>query len=128
MNLLFDILLVLLAIGLVTGVANERGIFPTKVPSNNISVSTSTVTEIQSGAAGQPANDFNAWTVIQSFMRIVGTMLTAVFAVGVLVYNYMISAGMPTADALQYSLLIQGVVTFITLFGLYEWWSGRSVT
>jgi hypothetical protein len=129
MNLLFDILLVLLAIGLVAGVANERGIFPSKIPSNNISVSTSTVTEIQSGASSQTANDFSVWEVIQSFMRIVGTMLTAVFLVGLLIYNYLISAGVPASDAFTYSFyLIQPCVTFVTLFGLYEWWTGRSVT
>jgi hypothetical protein len=125
---LYDILFFLFVFGLLSGAVNELGIFEMKVPSSGFTISNSTVTEVQSGAMSQPANDFSAWEVIQSFMRVIGSGITALFAVGLVVYSLLMSVGSPPQIATFAAVAIQGAVTFVTLFGLYEWWTGRSVT
>ena len=125
---LYDILLVLFLFGLLSGGVNELGIFEMKVPASGFTISNSTVTEIQSGALSQPANDFSAWEIIQSFMRVIGSGIVALFAIGILVYNLFNSAGAAPEICLFAASIIQAPVTFVTLFGLYEWWTGRSVT
>lgn len=125
---LYDILLLLFVFGLLSGGVNELGIFEMKVPASGFTISNSTVTEVQSGALSQTANDFSAWEVIMSFMRVIGSGLVALFAVGILVFSICNSVGAPTGISTFAALAIQGPVTFITLFGLYEWWTGRNVT
>jgi hypothetical protein len=125
---LYDILFVLFCFGLLTGAINELGIFEMKVPSSGFTIGNSTVTEVQSGALSQPANDFSAWEVIQSFMRVIGSGLVALFAIGVLIYGLFNTVGAAPEICLFAAGLIQAPVTFVTLFGLYEWWTGRSVT
>jgi len=125
---LYDILLVLFLFGLLCGGANELRTFEMKVPASGFTISNSTVTEIQSGALSQPANDFSAWEIIQSFMRVIGSGIVALFAIGILVYNLFNSAGAAPEICLFAASIIQAPVTFVTLFGLYEWWTGRSVT
>jgi len=125
---LYDILFFLFVFGLLSGAVNELGIFEMKVPASGFTISNSTVTEVQSGALSQKANDFSAWEVIQSFMRVIGSGVVALFAVGLLIYQLCISVGAPGQIATFAALAVQGPVTFVTLFGLYEWWTGRSVT
>jgi hypothetical protein len=125
---LYDILFVLFCFGLLTGAVNELGIFEMKVPASGFTISNSTVTEVQAGALSQPANDFSAWEVIQSFMRVVGSGLTSLFAIGILVYGLFNTVGAAPEICLLAAGMVQAPVTFVTLFGLYEWWTGRSVT
>jgi hypothetical protein len=125
---LYDILFILLCFGLITGAVNELGIFEMKVPTSGFTISNSTVTEIQEGALSQTANDFSVWEVIQSFMRVIGSGLVALFAIGVLVYGMFNTVGAAPEICLMAAGLVQAPVTFVTLFGLYEWWTGRSLT
>ena len=128
MNGLYYIFFFLFVFGLMSGAVNELGIFNMKVPSSGFTISNSTVTEVNSGALSQTANDFSAWEVIQSFMRVIGTGVTYMLAFGYVVYSIFMSVGSPQAIALFAGAIIQGPLTFVLLFGLYEWWTGRSVT
>jgi energy-converting hydrogenase Eha subunit B len=128
MNGFYDLFLFLFCLGLVTGAINELGIFSVKVPTSGMNINSATVTDLQSGALSQAPNEFNAWQVIQSFMRVVGTGIAGVFLTGFLVWQFLIMCGADPGFASVIGALIQAMVTFVTLFGLYEWWTGRPVT
>jgi hypothetical protein len=128
MNGLYQILLFLFIFGAVTQGINEMAIFPVKVTSINTTISGATVTNLQSGALSQSANDFNVWNTVFSFMRVIGMGLTALVTVIPVVWTICVNAGCdPTLAAIMAGLL-QAPLTIVTLFGLFEWWTGRQVT
>jgi hypothetical protein len=128
MNGLYQIFLFLFIFGAVTQGINEMAVFPTKMVSINTSISGATVTDLQSGALSQPANDFNIWSVVSSFMRVIGMGLTSLVTVVPVVWTICVNAGCdPTLAAIMAGLL-QAPLTIVTLFGLFEWWTGRQIT
>jgi hypothetical protein len=61
-------------------------------------------------------------------MMALGTGIVALVAVGYPIYSIMVGVGATPTFALAASGLIQACVTFVTVWGLYELWTGRSVT
>jgi hypothetical protein len=129
MNGLYDLLLFLFVFGVFAGVMNGLNAFPdNKIPDAGYKVDDSSVTDLQSAGTSQTASDFSIWNMIQIFMTALGSGIVALFAVGVLIYGLMVGIGADPGFSLAISGGIQAIVTFITLFGLYELWTGRSVT
>lgn len=128
MNGLYDLLLFLFVFGICAGVINGLGIFSHKLPDAGYQIEESTVTELQSAGTSQTTSDFSVWNLIQIFMTALGSGIIALFAVGVLVYSLLMGVGADPTFSLAVSGGIQAIVTFVTLFGLYELWTGRSVT
>jgi hypothetical protein len=128
MNGLYQIFLFLFIFGAVTQGINEMAVFPTKMTSINTSISGATVTNLQSGALSQAPSDFNAWEVIQSFMRVIGMGLTAMVTVVPVVWTICVNAGADPVLAGIMAGLLQAPLTVVTLFGLFEWWTGRQIT
>ena len=128
MNGLYDLLLFLFIFGIFAGTINGLGVFSQKLPDSGYQISDSTVTEMQSAGTSMTASDFSIWNLIQIFMTALGSGIVALFAVGVLIYGLLMGVGADPTFSLAVSGAIQAVVTFITLFGLYELWTGRSVT
>lgn len=129
MNGLYNLLFICFVVGACVGFINGLGIFPdNNLPNPGYKLDTSTVTELQSTGTSQTANDFSIWQLIQSFMLALGTGIVALVAVGYPIYAFMIMIGSDPTFAVAASGLIQACVTFVTVWGLYELWTGRSVT
>lgn len=128
MNGLYTLLLFLFILGTVTQGVNELGIFDFKVPTNGAQLNQSTVVNIQEGTAALDYNPVNYAMMIGSFMKVIGAGILAMFAVAPLIYNFMVMLGFGAGLATIVSLAVQAPITFITLFGLFEWWTGRQVT
>ena len=45
-----------------------------------------------------------------------------------LVYGILVSVGADPIFAGIAAMSLQAPITYVTVFGLYEWWTGRSVT
>jgi hypothetical protein len=130
MNGLYNILLALICIGAVFGFLDAVSLFDgiSAPQSPGITISETQVTSFQSGAESQTANDFSIWSIISMFMKGMGTWIKVVFLLGFVVYDIITQIGCPTVVALPIAALIQLPTNFITFVGLYEWWTGRSLT
>lgn len=128
MNGFYDLMLFLFIFGLAAGAVNEIGAFDTSVPDPGVKLDESTVTEVHEGALNQTSSDFSVWEVILSFMRVIGSGVLAMFTVLPAIVSIFQMAGADVTFAYLAGGLIQAPITFVTLFGLYEWWTGRSVT
>jgi len=128
MNGFYDMLLFLFIFGIFAGTINGLGVFDHKIPDAGYTIDDTSVTELQSAGTSQTTNDFSVWSLIQIFMTALGSGIVALFAVGVLIYGLLVGIGADATFALAVSGGVQAIVTFITLFGLYELWTGRSVT
>jgi hypothetical protein len=129
MNGLYWLLLFLFGFGVVIGFFNGVNAFPgNKLPDAGYKIDNSTVTELQSAGASMSSSDFSIWNLIQIFMTSLGSGITSLFLFGYVVYGLAIMVGMDPSLAANIGILIQSCVTFVTLWGLYELWTGRSVT
>jgi hypothetical protein len=129
MNGLYDILLVLFIFGAVIGFANSVHLFPhNTLPDAGYKIDTTTVTELQSAGASQTTNDFSIWSLIQTFMTAIGSGIVSLVAIGFVINGLLLSTGADPDFALKVSGLIQACATIVTVWGLYEMWTGRSVT
>jgi hypothetical protein len=127
MNGFYYILLFLFCFGAVTQGVNELAIFDYTVPTNGAQISNQTVRDIQSGSEQTALNPFNAIMVLVSFMKIIGMGVVAMFTIIPVIVEIFTMVGMDMGTALIMAGMIQAPVTFVTLFGLFEWWTGRSV-
>jgi hypothetical protein len=129
MNGFYDFLLFLIMFGAVAGFFNATGVFDTMtLPDSGLSITETQVTSFQSGAEAQTTNDFSVWSIISMFMKGMGTWIKVVFLLGVVVYDTLTMIGCPAIIAAPIGLLVQLPTNFITFVGLYEWWTGRSLT
>ena len=128
MNGFYNMFLCLFLLGAVGGAVNELHVFGMNVPTQTMRIDDAVVSDFQSGAESQTTSDFSVWEVVSSFMRVVGSGVTALFLVGLTVCDLWTMAGGDAAIGLVLGGLVQAPVTFVTLFGLYELWTGRSVT
>lgn len=127
MNGLYTILLFLFIFGAVTQGINEMGVFDVAMPTNGAQMNTSTITNLQSGALGTDLNPWNTIMVLVSFLKVIGAGVLAMFIVLPTIYTLFTMAGADPTWAMIIGGMIQAPITFITLFGLYEWWTGRAV-
>jgi hypothetical protein len=128
MNGLYSLLLFLFVFGAVTGAINSLGVFDTAIPTNGAQLNTSTVRDIQAGSENTPIFFLNYVMVAVAFLKVIGAGVLAMFLVAPLIYQIFTMMGMDAVTAGAISLMIQAPITFVTLFGLFEWWSGRQVT
>jgi hypothetical protein len=128
MNGLYDILLFLFILGAVSQGVNEMGFFNQNIPDAGVTLGDSTVTEIHSSALSQSTNEFNWIEVIKSFMRVIGAGILAMFTIIPMIVGFMQAVGVDYNLALLMAGILQAPITFVTLFGLYEFWTGRATT
>lgn len=128
MNGLYTILLFLFVFGAVTQGFNELNMFSYQMPTNGAQLDNQTVRDIQSGAENTALNPFNVIMVLVSFMKVIGAGVLAMFVVAPTIYSIFTMVGADPTVAMVFATMLQAPITFVTLFGLFEWWSGRSVT
>ena len=128
MNGLYTLMLFLFIFGTVTQGVNEMGLFTVVIPTNGAQMNTSVVTSLQSGALGTDLNPWNTIMILMSFLKVIGAGVIAMFIVLPFIVQILTMGGMAMSQALIVAGMIQAPITFVTLFGLYEWWTGRWVT
>lgn len=128
MNGLYEILLFLFIFGAVTQGINEMALFSFTMPTNGAQLDNQSVRDIQSGAQTTDMNPYNAVMIVLSFMKVIGAGVVAMFLVAPTIYSIFTMVGADPTWAMIIGTMIQAPLTFITLFGLFEWWTGRSVT
>lgn len=128
MNGLYLILLFLFCFGAVTAGINELGVFDYTMPTNGAQLDNQTVRNIQSGAEKTDLNPFNAVMVLVSFLKVIGAGVLAMFVIAPTIASIFTMVGADPTMAMIIATMVQAPVTFVTLFGLFEWWTGRSVT
>lgn len=128
MNGLYTILLFLFVFGAVTQGVNELGVFEYQMPTNGAQLDNQTVKDIQSGAETTDLNPFNTIMIVISFMKVIGAGILAMFVVAPTIISIFTMVGADGTIAAVIATMIQAPITFVTLFGLFEWWTGRSVT
>lgn len=128
MNGLYDIILFLFILGAVTQGFQELGVtFGVSVPNSGLTISESTVTELESGATSTETSDYSTWTILMSFLRVIGSAVLACFTIIPLCISIFQAVGISFDISLILATILQAPVTLITMFGLYEFWTGRSV-
>lgn len=129
MNGLYTILLFLFVFGAVTQGFNELGLFTFNLPTSPNQVPNySTVTNMQSGAESTPLNAWNTIQMILSMMKVIGAGVIAMFWIAPIITPYFTLMGINAVMAGALCTMIQAPLTIIAIVGLYEWWTGRSVT
>jgi hypothetical protein len=128
MNGLYTFLLFLFVFGTVTAGINEMALFDYTMPTNGAVLDEGVITDIQSGSEQTSLNPLNAMMIIFSFMKVIGAGIVAMFFVVPTIYTIFTMVGADPTWAMIAAGIIQAPLTFITLFGLFEWWSGRSLT
>jgi hypothetical protein len=128
MNGLYTILLFLFIFGVVAQGVNEMGVFDYTMPYTGAQIDNGTIDTLQSGALGTDLNPWNTVMIFISFMRVIGAGVLAMFWVAPIISQYFTMAGADGTWAMIIATMLQAPLTFVTLFGLYEWWTGRTVT
>jgi len=129
MNGFYDMLLFLFILGAATQGFNELGIFDMTAPDPEISApGEAQVQELQDSAANQGVSEFNFIQIILSFGRVIGMGFMAMFTIIPMAISWMTAVGLNFVLAAALAGILQVPITFVTIFGLYEFWTGRSVT
>jgi hypothetical protein len=128
MNGLYTILLFLFVFGAVTQGINEMGVFDIVVPTNGAKLNETVISEVQSGATTTSINPFQPIMIGISFMKVLGAGIVAMFFVYKPIIDIFTMVGADGTMIAIFAQMLQMPLTFITLVGLFEWWTGRSVT
>jgi len=129
MNGLYTIVMFLFIFGAVSQAVNDMGVFTTTMPSpNGTQLQYSQVQDIQSGTANTDFNISNGVMVLWSFLKVIGAGVMAVFWVYPFIKDIFVLVGVDAVFAGIVATMLQAPLTITLLFGLYEWWTGRSVT
>lgn len=128
MNGLYTILLFLFIFGTVTQGINEMGLFSVAMPTTGAQLNSSTITDLQGGAVGTDLNPWNTIMILVSFLKVIGAGVLAMFIILPTIYTLFTMGGADPTWAMIIAGMLQAPLTFVTLFGLYEWWTGRAVT
>ena len=127
MNGLYDILFFLFVLGAVTQGFNEIGFFGVTVPDQGLTLNETSVTEVQAGAESTEIDDFSLISIIWSFLKGIGAGVLAMFTIVPLCISIFQAVGLDFATSVIFAGILQAPITFVTLLGLYEWWTGRSL-
>jgi hypothetical protein len=128
MNGLYSILLFLFCFGAVTAGINQLGIFDYTLPTNGATLDNQTVKDLQSGAETTSLNPFNVISIGISFLSVMGHGVVAMFMVYFTVVDVFAMFGVDGTMAGVLATIVQAPLTFVALFGLFEWWTGRYVS
>lgn len=129
MNWILEIMLVLFTIGFLSQAINDLGVFGDTqvIPNYNYSLETSSVQEINSNAASATVDDFTLVTVIWMFLHAITSGILAMFTIIPLCVSIFQMVGVDSSTSYILAGVIQAPLTLITLFGLYELYTGRPV-
>lgn len=129
MNGLYTIVMFLFIFGAVSQGVNEMGVFTTTMPTpNGTQLQYAQVQDLQSGTTNTDFNMSNGLMVLWSFLKVIGAGVMAIFWVAPFIYNLFVLVGADGTWAAIVATMLQAPLTMVLLFGLYEWWTGRSVT
>jgi hypothetical protein len=129
MNGFYDMLLFLFVLGAATQGFNELGVFDMTAPDSNIVAPGETeVQELQDGAADSGVNEFTMLQTVMSFGKVLGMGFMAMFTIIPLAVTWLMAIGLEQTLSLALAGFLQVPITFVTIFGLYEFWTGRAVT
>lgn len=127
MNGFYDIILVLFIFGAVGQCFNEFDVFGVSIPDSGVTISESQVTDYQSSTNPTTVDDYTWTNIIMAGLRIIGSAMLAVFTIVPLVISLCQMVGVEFSTAAMLAVLIQVPVWFVTIFGWYEWSTGRSL-
>lgn len=127
MNGFYDIILVLFIFGAVGQTFNEFDVFGVTIPDSGVTITEGQVTEYQSSTSPTTVNDYTWTNIILSGLKIIGSAVLAVFTIIPLVISLCMAVGVDLSTATMLAVLIQVPVWFVTIFGWYEWTTGRSL-
>lgn len=128
MNGFYDIILVLFIFGAVGQCFNEFAVFGVAIPDSGVTISETQVTEYQSSTNPTTVDDFTWTNIILAGLRIIGSAMLAVFTIVPLVISLCQMVGVDFQTAAMLAVMIQVPIWFVTIFGWYEWSTGRSLT
>lgn len=128
MNGFYDIILVLFIFGAVGQAFNEFDVFGVTIPDSGVTITEGQVTEYQSSTSPTTVDDYTWTNIILSGLKIIGSAFLAVFTIIPLVISLCMAVGVDFNTAAMLAVLIQVPVWFVTIFGWYEWSTGRSLT
>jgi hypothetical protein len=115
--------------GAVSQGVNEMGVFNAAMPvPNGTQVQYSNVKDLNTGAINTDLNPWNTVMIFLSFIKVIGAGVIAIFFVAPFIYNMFVLVGVDGTWAAIVATMLQAPLTMVLLFGLYEWWTGRSVT
>lgn len=127
MNGFYDIILVLFIFGAVGQCFNEFDVLGVSIPDSGVTISESQVTDYQSSTNPTTVDDYTWTNIILAGLRIIGSAMLAVFTIVPLVISLCQMVGVEFSTAAMLAVLIQVPVWFVTIFGWYEWSTGRSL-
>lgn len=128
MNGFYQLMLVLIIFGAVSGFVNEFTVFGQPVPVGGATLDESAVTDFGEGAVNQVGDGTGMFASTLNFGRILLSIVTAMFGVGLIIKDYMIALGADSLIAWGIGAVVQAPVSFITFTGFYEILFNRSVT
>jgi len=129
MNGLYSILLFLFIFGAVTQGVNEMKLFDYSMPTNGAMLDNASIKDLQKGSQdATPLNPFYTIMIAVSFLRVIGAGVLAMFVVAPTIMSLATMMGTDATFAAIIATMLQAPLTFITLFGLFEWYTGRPVT
>lgn len=129
MNGLYDMLLFLFVLGAVTQGFNEFALFgSTPSETGVVALNNESVMEVQEGALATGAANYSAIDILFSFMKVIGMGVVAMFTIIPMVIQWGTAMGCPFELATGIAAMLQAPISFVTLMGLYELWTGRSTT
>lgn len=124
----WQMLLLLVCVGAVTGVINEVSPFGAVVmPAAGVTMNNSVITDYGQASLNQPTDGSGSFGTILSFGRIMWSVIIAAFAIGWIVKDYMIALGAAPAISWIVAGIVQAPASFIILGGIYEWVTGRNL-
>lgn len=116
--MLYKIFLVLFIFGAAVAGLNESGIMSYQLPeTDGATIDQVVISEYTNSTTTQSVGSFGIIGSMLSFLKIIGAGLASVAAIGVILAIY----GCPVWIA----GIVQAGVWIVTLFGIYELWSGN---
>ena len=126
MNGLYEMLLFLFILGAATQGINELGMFDMTIPETGVdSIGEEQVQELHSGAVSTGSSDYSTIEIVLAFMKVIGMGIVAMFTIVPMVVQWGTAIGCPMALVLIFGGILQAPITYVTLFGLWEFWTGR---
>jgi hypothetical protein len=118
------IFLFLFVLGVTCQGFNQMGIWDIKEPNASFTMDTSTVTNTQTQMTGTPLDALTPFTMLITFLTIIGSGIIAVFSLSALFIGMGWPIGLVGAAVLQMIQLPANLIMFVWLF---ELWTGRNV-
>lgn len=127
MNGLYDMLLFLFILGAATQGINDMGMFEMSVPETGVEgLDDDQVKEIQASSLSAESSTYSTVDILFMFMRVIGMGIVAMFTIIPMIITWGTALGAPLSVVGLCAGILQAPISYVTFFGLWEWWTGRS--